>query len=197
MAGAGVVRSDVPLVDRAASPSHERVHAGPTKALTARAAPTVEHSSTVDRIGRHWTPYPRPPVSTEQSNMEAKKLGSTLQAINAQIAALQAKADAIRKQEAGDVIAKIKDAIAHYGLTAQDLGFSAARPQTAKAPKGKKLIRKKGRKSPGAASSAKSARAAKYADGQGRTWAGIGNRPEWFKAALAAGKTPEDLLIKT
>lgn len=58
--------------------------------------------------------------------MATKKLGTSLQAINAQIAVLQAKADAIRKQEVGEVVAKIKEAIAHYGLTAADLGLSAS-----------------------------------------------------------------------
>ena len=81
--------------------------------------------------------------------MATKKLGSTLQAINAQIAELQAKAEAIRKQEVDAVVAKIKDAIAHYGLTAGDLGLSASAPKAPKAPKAGKPSRKPGRK-PGA-----------------------------------------------
>ena len=48
--------------------------------------------------------------------MATKKSGPTLAALNAQIAALQAQADALRKKEAAEVVAKIKDAIAHYGL---------------------------------------------------------------------------------
>ena len=40
------------------------------------------------------------------------------------------------------------------------------------------------------------AKAVKFKDDQGHTWGGIGKRPEWFKVALAAGKTPEDLLAK-
>jgi DNA-binding protein H-NS len=125
--------------------------------------------------------------------MATKKLGSSLQAINVQIAALQAKAEAIRKKEVGEVVAKIKDAIAHYGLTAADLGLSASAPKAAKAPRASKP----GRKVAGVKSAGKPARAAKYTDGQGRTWSGIGKRPDWFKAALAAGKTPEELLIKS
>lgn len=127
--------------------------------------------------------------------MATKKLGSTLQAINAQIAELQAKAEAIRKQEVGAVVAKIKDAIAHYGLTAGDLGLSAKAPKAPKAPQAGKPGRKPGRK-PGAKTAGKTARAAKYTDGQGRTWSGIGKRPDWFKVALAAGKTAEELLVK-
>ncbi len=127
--------------------------------------------------------------------MATRKLGTSLQAINAQIAALQAKADAIRKQEVGEVVAKIKEAIAHYGLTTADLGLSASGTKAPKAPKTAKPG-KPGRK-PRAKAAAKPVRAAKYADGQGRTWSGIGKRPDWFKVALAAGKTSEELLVKS
>ena len=41
-----------------------------------------------------------------------------------------------------------------------------------------------------------SPRAVKFEDDQGNTWRGMGKRPAWFKAALASGKTPEDLLAK-
>jgi len=131
--------------------------------------------------------------------MATKKLGTSLQAINAQIAALQARAEAIRRQEVGDVVAKIKDAIAHYGLTAADLGLASATPKTAKALKASMAVkpgRKPGPKAAGAARKPKTARVAKFTDGQGRTWSGIGKRPDWFKAALASGKTPEELLVK-
>jgi DNA-binding protein H-NS len=130
------------------------------------------------------------------TNMATKKLGTSLQAINAQIAALQAKAEAIRKQEAGEVVAKIKDAIARYGLTATDLGLSAAAPKAFKSPEAVKPGRKAGRPV-GSKTAGKPVRVAKYTDGQGRTWGGIGKRPDWFKAALAAGKSPEELLIKS
>lgn len=130
------------------------------------------------------------------TDMATKKLGTSLQAINAQIAALQAKAEAIRKQEVGEVVAKIKDAIAHYGLTAADLGLSAVAPKAAKASQAGKPGRKPGRPA-GSKTAGKPVRAAKYTDGQGRTWGGMGKRPDWFKAALAAGKSPEELLIKS
>lgn len=125
--------------------------------------------------------------------MATRKLGSSLQTINAQIAALQAKADALRQKEIAGVVAKIKDAIAHYGLTAADLGLAtaAARSPAAK-PKGKAKPAARTRKG----GAGKSARPAKYRDDQGHVWSGIGKRPDWFKAALAAGKTPEDLLVK-
>ena len=42
---------------------------------------------------------------------------------------------------------------------------------------------------------AKKGGVAKYTDGAGRTWSGVGKRPNWFKDAIAAGKQAEDLLI--
>jgi len=126
--------------------------------------------------------------------MATSKSGPTLSALNAQIADLQAQADALHKQEVADVIAKVKDAIVHYGLTAADLGFGKAAGRVGKSPAavGGKLA-KKGRKGTAAKPAAKPV---KFEDDQGHTWGGIGKRPEWFKAALAAGKTPEDLLAK-
>ena len=132
--------------------------------------------------------------------MATKNLETKLASINARIAALQANAEAIRKQEVGDVVAKIKDAIAHYGLTAADLGLATRGRKAAAVSTTAKSVRKSalrsGRKVVDATTAAKSARAAKYSDGQGRTWSGIGKRPGWFKAELAAGKSPEDWLVK-
>ena len=126
--------------------------------------------------------------------MATSKSGPTLAGLNAQIAALQAQADALRRKEMAEVIAKMKDAIVHYGLTAADLGFGKADSRVGKssAAVGGKPP-KKGRKSTLAKPSA---RAVKFKDDQGHTWGGMGKRPDWFKAALAAGKTPEDLLAK-
>jgi DNA-binding protein H-NS len=126
--------------------------------------------------------------------MATKKNGLTLAALNSQIAALQAQADALQKQETAEVIAKIKVAIAHYGLTAADLGFGKAVGRVDKssaAGAGKPV--KKARKGAAARPPAK---VVKFKDDQGHTWAGVGKRPDWFKAALASGKTPADLLAK-
>lgn len=44
----------------------------------------------------------------------------------------------------------------------------------------------------------KAATAPKYAnpDDNSQTWSGKGRQPEWFKAALASGKNPDQLLIE-
>ena len=43
---------------------------------------------------------------------------------------------------------------------------------------------------------AKAAARTKYQDGAGNHWSGIGKRPNWFKAALAAGTSADELLVK-
>ncbi len=126
--------------------------------------------------------------------MASKKSGPTLAALNAQIASLQAQADVLRKKEVEEVITKIRDAVAHYNLTAADLGLSTRGRTNAKARPagvGKAAGNRRRKGGPG-----RSATAVKFKDDQGNTWVGIGKRPAWFNAALASGKTPEDLLAK-
>ena len=126
--------------------------------------------------------------------MATSKSTPTLAELTAQIAALQAQADALRKKEVAEVIAKTRDAIADFGLTAADLGFGNVARKNAKptAAGGSKLA-SNGRKKAGPKSTAKTV---KFRDAQGNTWGGMGKRPAWFKAAMAAGKKPEDLLAK-
>ena len=101
-----------------------------------------------------------------------------------QIAKLQQEAEAIRKKEVAGVIGRIQEAIKHYGLTTEDLFPKAAA---------------KGAKVSNAAAKPKAPKKAqapaKYTDGAGKTWNGIGKRPGWFVSALAAGKAAKDLEI--
>lgn len=106
-----------------------------------------------------------------------------------QIAKLQQEADAIRAKEVAGVIARIQEAIDHYGLTAADL-FTAPPARKARDTKVVKTA-----KTAKAATGKKQPAPAKYTDGQGKTWNGVGKRPGWFVAALAAGKTAKDLEI--
>ncbi len=109
----------------------------------------------------------------------------SLTQIRKQIAALEAQAEAIKKKEVGGVVARIREAIAHYGLTAADLGFTS---KTSKAGRMAKPGRKPGRKKSGKSG------VVKYRGEDGNTWTGHGRRPKWFVAALADGKKAEDLL---
>jgi DNA-binding protein H-NS len=112
-------------------------------------------------------------------------MAKTLTQLNAQIASLQKQVDAVKAKEAAGVIERIKEAIAHYGFTAADLGFSG------RAARSVKTATKKGRKT----AAKKPAGVIRYRDEAGHTWTGHGKRPRWYLAALESGKTPEDLEI--
>lgn len=112
----------------------------------------------------------------------------TYQSIQSEIQKLQKEAESIRAQEINEVVAKIKSAIAVYGITAKDLGLAAP---TAKLKRAPKAPTKRGTKA-----KTKGSRPVKFRDSNGNGWVGFGKRPAWFVAALAAGKTPADLLVK-
>lgn len=114
-------------------------------------------------------------------------MAQTYEQIQKRIESLQKEAEQVRRKEVQGVVARIKEAIAVYGLTAADLGLAgrAASP----AAKAKK---KPGRK---AAAKAGGKVAVKYRDADGNTWTGRGLQPRWLKAALAAGKKIEDFRV--
>jgi len=92
--------------------------------------------------------------------------------LKAQIAKLQAQADEARRTELANVIEEIRNKIAEYGLTAQDLGFAAA-ARRGRPPK-------------------KAPLPPKYQDPKsGNTWSGRGKPPKWI-----AGKNRERFLIE-
>jgi DNA-binding protein H-NS len=103
--------------------------------------------------------------------------------LHQQIQTLQREADKLRKKEVDEVIARIKEAIETYELTAADLGFTVPR----------------GRRGAATAKSRTSAKGAskgvKFRDQDGNTWGGRGPRPQWLREALAAGKTLEDFAV--
>lgn len=107
-------------------------------------------------------------------------MAKTYADIQKEIASLQRAAEVLRRKEIDGVVQRIKVAIASYGLTAADLGFGDE--SSARAPRRR-----------ASAKAAKPAATAKYRDESGKTWTGHGRRPAWFLAALAAGKSPEDL----
>lgn len=110
---------------------------------------------------------------------------ATLSQLQNQIAKLEAQASQIRKKEAASVVAKIKEAIAVYGLTAADLGLSSRGPRTGAVTAGRKSSARKSRKA--------KAGKVKFQDGNGNTWTGHGRRPQWFIDAVASGKTADQL----
>jgi DNA-binding protein H-NS len=119
-------------------------------------------------------------------------MAKTLDQIQQQIAKLQKEADAIKAKEVSGVVERIKDAIAHYGLTVEDLfGRSVGGRKAAS----KDRVRLK--KSTAKKATTKGSRVpVKYRDDAGNTWTGRGNKPRWLVAAIANGKTVEDFAVK-
>lgn len=104
----------------------------------------------------------------------------TYSQLQKKIEKLQKEADALRHKELGGVIARIKVAIEHYGLTADQLGLAGG-PVRARA-------------SSMAKSRGKAAAGAKYSNGDGQTWSGRGPRPRWLRDAIAGGASLESFL---
>jgi DNA-binding protein H-NS len=91
---------------------------------------------------------------------------SKLTALKKQIAALEAQAERIAKEEMASAIAKVKGIMAEFNLTIEHLTQAGA---------GKRAARK---------TKLKAASVAKYADPKtGRTWSGFGRAPGWISGA--------------
>ncbi len=106
------------------------------------------------------------------------------------IESLKAEAEKLRRKEADDVVARIRDAISHYGLSAADLGLAPA-PAAAARKASRKTRKAGGRKGKG-----KGTVAVKYRDEAGHTWTGRGLQPVWLREAIAAGRTLADFAVK-
>jgi DNA-binding protein H-NS len=108
--------------------------------------------------------------------------------IQKQIQALQKQAELARKQEIAGVVARIREAIDAYALTAEDLGYSGGAKRAGKATKAKPGPKRGAKKT-------KSSAAAKYRDEAGNIWVGRGPRPKWLRDALGAGKSLQDFAV--
>ena len=116
-------------------------------------------------------------------------MAKTIAQINAQIEKLQKQADVLKTKEVAGVVARIKVAIEHYGLTAADLGLSGRVTNAVKSAG--KVVAKKARKK----AAKKSTGVIRFRDDAGHTWTGNGKRPNWYLAAIESGKTPESLAV--
>lgn len=143
-------------------------------------------------------------------------MAKTVDQIREQIAKLQAQEQALLQKEALGVIAQIKVAVEHYGITPEQIfGTGAAAKKTAakkaSAPRrtAAKALKKAGRakaekpakvaqsaKPKKAASIAKGTKiAAKYRDDAGNAWSGRGSQPRWLRAAIESGRKLEDFAV--
>ncbi len=119
-------------------------------------------------------------------------MAQTLARIEAQIAKLNRQREALRAKEVAGVVARMREAIDHYGLTAKDLGFGGDNGSRAKPKRAQKkaLARARGRKR-----MRPTVGPIRYRDSSGNQWTGHGKRPQWFKDAIASGKRPDDLAV--
>lgn len=113
-------------------------------------------------------------------------MAQTYTQIQKQIEALQRQAEKLKSAEVAGVVERIKVAIEHYGLTAEQL-FGGGRSKAAQWKPGT---------SSGNSSGKKVAVSAAYADGAGNTWGGRGPRPKWLRDAIAGGKSLDDFATK-
>lgn len=122
-------------------------------------------------------------------------MARSLAVIQQQIAKLQKEAEVLKQKDAPGVIERIKTAIEFYGLTPADLfePNSTATPQAKSKGKAKAVPVKAAKGS--AKKKERIAPVIKFQDGAGNSWTGHGKRPGWFKAAIEAGKTAEDLKV--
>jgi DNA-binding protein H-NS len=109
-------------------------------------------------------------------------MAKTYEQVMRQIDGLKAEAEKLRRKEVDGVIARIREAVKHYGISAEDLGLSRA-PKAA-ASRGPKVRRK-----------AKTPAVVKFRNDSGGTWGGRGKRPQWLRDALLAGKTLDDFKV--
>jgi DNA-binding protein H-NS len=101
---------------------------------------------------------------------------ASLQELLAQKAAIEKQIIETQRQERAEAIARVRELMSQYGLSAADI---AGRPATAprKAEPGRKV-------------------APKYRNpATGETWSGRGLQPKWLKAALEAGGKLEDFTL--
>ena len=103
---------------------------------------------------------------------------------------LQKEADVLKANERQGVIDRMKEAIAVYEITAQELGLAAQGAST----RGRSIVKKGLRRVKVSKKSSESQAA--YADSKGNTWGGRGPRPKWLKDALANGGNLEQFAQK-
>lgn len=101
-----------------------------------------------------------------------------------QIDSLSREAEKLKRKEVDGVVARIKEAIAAYGLSAADLGLGATRgPKPGTKRAGKKKMKKAGKS------------VVRFRDESGNSWIGRGPRPQWLRDALTAGKPLSDFAV--
>ena len=151
-------------------------------------------------------------------------MAKTYAQIQKQIDTLKREADRLKRKEADGVIARIKEAVRAYGLTASDLGLGGASSVKRAAPVAKRGVSRDRQAAedprghghepraplaglPSAAPRLHETRRRRSGQGgarmnlnethdtSGNTWVGRGPRPQWLRDALKAGKSLQDYAV--
>lgn len=101
------------------------------------------------------------------------------------------KADTTAATRAPKSVKRVKAAAATKAAKSSKSAAKSGAKATAKT--NAKATRKTGAKQQ--AKGGREAGVIKYRDDAGNSWTGRGTRPKWFLAAVAAGKTPEQLMV--
>ena len=106
-----------------------------------------------------------------------------------QIAEMQKQATELQRKNRAAVLAQLREQMAAYGITAEELSRPAPRtPKPRAAPSKADASASRGKK-------ASVPSTAKYRGPEGQVWSGRGPAPRWLTDLLVAGKTREDFLI--
>jgi len=106
-----------------------------------------------------------------------------------QIAEMEKQATELQKKNRPAVLAEMREQMAAYGITAEELSRPVARVSKLKAAPAKPASLAKSKK-PAVPSPIK------YRGPEGQGWTGRGTAPKWLNDLVAAGKTREDFLIR-
>jgi len=104
-----------------------------------------------------------------------------------QIAEMQKQADQLQKNNRSAVLAQLREQMAAYGITAEELSRPAPKPR--RAPSKPTAGTSQGKK-------AATGLATKYRGPEGQQWSGRGPAPRWLSDLLVGGKTREDFLVR-
>ena len=118
-----------------------------------------------------------------------KSIMNELVKLRQQIAEMEKQAAELQKKSRPAVLVQLREQMAAYGITTDELNRPIPKASRSKAPQAKPASSPKGKKpvvhSP-----------IKYRGPEGQEWSGRGTAPKWLKDLLADGKTPEDFLIR-
>ena len=106
-----------------------------------------------------------------------------------QIAELEKQATELQRKSRPAILAELREQIAAYGITAEELSRPAAKASKPRQPLDKSVSHAKSKK-PAVPSPIK------YRGPEGQGWTGRGTVPKWLKDLIAQGKAREDFLIR-